>query len=242
MKIGVLTLDIGNLNFSKYSIDNTIKYCNKWGYEFLHYQHLLNESMAIVSNKIIAVYKNLRSFDYLFLKDLDSLFYDFNKPLESLIDENYNYIASAARYGAGRVNTGHILFKNCNVVEKELRTFIQRLNIVKIKGDQSVFNQLAAEGKITKIKVLDKNILNASVTPFELLDIEKRQILNKVIDTVVISHITPVKIIDNDLSDNTLIIHFFGNLNSEKQGDFNLFNDNLNKFIKYYNQINEKFL
>lgn len=246
MNIGILTLDIGDLNYSSYSIDNTENYCQQWGYDFIHCTSLYDPSMAIVSNKILWINEHIDNYDYIFLKDLDSLFYDFNKSVESYIDVSSDYILSASRYGNDHGNTGHIIFKNSEKVKGELDIFISELQKVVLKGDQMVFNILRWRDQITDAKILKKNIFNSSVIPTKVWDPSTFEILNE--EVIIDDNCTLTKFskgswkkIDSDLSDETFIIHFFGNLNREKQGDFNLTDDQLNTFINYYNTIKNNY-
>ena len=78
MKIAVVTIATHNLNYREYSIENSIDYCRRHGYDFKLYEERIDSSVAVIANKTIAVLENMDDYDWIFMKDADSLFYNFS--------------------------------------------------------------------------------------------------------------------------------------------------------------------
>jgi len=161
MKIAVVTIATSNLNYREYSNSNARSYCNRYGYDFKLYEEKLDPTAAAITNKTIAVLENIDNYDWIFMKDADSLFYSFTKRIEDYVDDNYNYVASWSKMG--EVNLGHLLIKCSPEVKHELKNIVLPLlrERIVLKGEQPVYNELWNTNKISPIKVLDKHILNA---------------------------------------------------------------------------------
>ena len=239
MNIAVITLSINNLNYSPYSINNSKRYCKKWNYDFILYEDLLDDNFSVVSNKSLAIKENLKNYDCVLIKDLDSLFVDFSKPLINLIDTKFNYVASKGRYSLDNsINAGHIFFMNNKNVQVELNNLIDRVRKIKVKGEQAIINSLIWENKLTKFKKIQKHILNAHIIPTEVLDDKCKKIkVNKKYGNNTITSETFPRIVDNDMNKETYIVHFFGDLGTEKQLDFNFLDKKLEYFKELYKKV-----
>lgn len=160
-RIAVVTIATSNLNYRKYSNNNAKNYCGVHGYDFKLYEEKLDPDAAAITNKTIAVLENIDDYDWIFMKDADSLFCNFNLRIEQYLDDDYNYIASWSKMG--EVNLGHLLIKCTPEVKNELTNIVLPLlrERIVLKGEQPVYNELWNTKKISPVKVLDKHILNA---------------------------------------------------------------------------------
>ena len=160
MKIAVVTIATRNLNYRDYSIENSKDYCHRHGYDFILYEDKIEPDSAVITNKTIAVLENIDKYDWIFMKDADSLFYNLNTRIEKYIDNDYNYIGSWSKMG--EVNLGHLLIKCDPQIMYELNSVLSVLrDRIKLKGEQPVYNEFWNEKRISPIKILPKHILNA---------------------------------------------------------------------------------
>ena len=163
MRIAVVTIATTNLNFRDYTIDNSKDYCGRHGYDFILYDERIDTNASAISNKTIAVLQNIDNYDWILMKDADSLFYNFNFKLEKYIDDDYNYIGSWSCI-PDTINLGHLLIKCTPQVKEELITISREITEkVKVKGEQPIYNDYWNQGKISPVKRLPKHVLNAQV-------------------------------------------------------------------------------
>jgi len=161
MKIAVVTICTRDLNFRDYTISNSKDYCKKYGYDFILYEDRIDPESATITNKTICVLDNIDKYDWIFMKDADSLFYNFNISLEQHIDNRYNYIGSMSKL-VDVVNLGHLLIKCGPQVKQELKDVLVVLRErVTAKGEQPVYNEFWNDGKISPVKRLPKHVFNA---------------------------------------------------------------------------------
>jgi len=168
MKIAVVTICTIDLNFRNYTIANSRDYCERHGYDFILYEDKLDPTSATITNKTIAVLQNMDNYDWILMKDADSLFYNFNIKIENYIDDDYNYIGSFSQI-PDTINLGHLLIK-CNPdVKTELNKVLRVLREkVVVKGEQPIYNDFWECGLISPVKKLPKHMLNAH--PFGKID------------------------------------------------------------------------
>jgi len=167
MNIAVLMIATPELNFLEYCVDNTKEYCEKNKYDFLLYDKRLDQSRPVTQNKLLYVIKNIDKYDWIFMKDADSLIYNFSIRLEEFIDDEFNYIASYGR-DKSTFQMGHVLIKCTEEVKQQLQNLYDTefLKYNKERScEQKPFNTFIREGKITKCKYLPKRILNACPNP-----------------------------------------------------------------------------
>ncbi len=113
MKIAVVTLIFG-ANYKEAvrdGIENKRLYCQKYGYDFICGEENLDPSRPIAWSKILLIQKVMKnpSYEWIFWTDADSLIMNFNIRLESLIDENFNFIISK---DINNINSGEFFIKN----------------------------------------------------------------------------------------------------------------------------------
>ena len=245
MKIAVITTATLDLNFRDYIIDNSLEYCGKHGYTFMVYENKIDEGASVIANKTMTALRNIDNYDWIFMKDADSLFYRFDIKIENFIDGNYNYIASHSCI-PNTINLGHMLIRCTPQVKKELELIYEeiRQNVI-VKGEQPIYNDYWNTGKISPVKKLPKSILNAQ--PFDKIKcgewhmtIEELQELdaeNRNFEAL------------SDITGNTFIVHYPGAflksrsylhermVHSTNTNWFNFSEDYLPKFIEMYNNI-----
>lgn len=251
MKIAVVTIATRNLNFRDYTIDNSRDYCRRHGYDFILYEERIDPTVAIITNKTIGVLENIDNYDWILMKDADSLFYNFTYKIEDYIDDEYNYIGSKSKI-EGHVNLGHLLIKCTPETKTELLTILPVIKErVVIKGEQPIYNEFWNEEKISPVKKLEKQIFNAA--PFgkenwnEWLSWEElEERVNQNINYERYS----------DIINDTFIVHYPGNFlktrdelldqqiyrnESSSKYVWNFSDSYLLEFISMYNRIKEKF-
>lgn len=121
MKIAVASIATPNMDeLTNITWPNKLEYCRKHNY-FGILQHQSWDYLGF--DKIIFIDSLLESeqYDWILWVDNDTLFTNFNKKIENLIDESYNFII-CADYG-GDVNAGVFLVKN----SKEGKEYIKFL-------------------------------------------------------------------------------------------------------------------
>jgi len=160
MKIAVVTICTIDLNYGNYIVSNSWEYCNKHGYDFILYEDKLNPNTAVIANKTLAVIQNIDDYDWILMKDADSLFYNYNLKIENYIDNDYDYIASMSKIH-NVVNLGHLLIKCTPQVKQELTMISQVVNKIVLKGEQPIYNDFWETGKISPVKKISKHIFNA---------------------------------------------------------------------------------
>ena len=113
-EIAVVTLAVGTdyINTVQQGIDNKRLYCKKHGYDFIYCDTILDHTRPIPWSKIQILLKTMENTEYkwIFWTDADSLVMNHTIPLESLIDDNYNFIISR---DPNAINSGQFLIKNC---------------------------------------------------------------------------------------------------------------------------------
>ena len=188
MKIAVFTLATPNLKYAEISNENTRKYCEKHGYDFILKTDLLCDKAVCHWSKVLWLEKILTEtdYDFVFQKDADSLFVNFDIPLERYTDASMTISQQGM---ADRVNTGHIMIQNTPENIKLLHDWHTSPDglLAESPYDQRVFNRLLRSGRIKGLKILPSPILNA----FYFTRSSKRGELH------------------NTICDDTLIVHWF---------------------------------
>jgi hypothetical protein len=113
-KIAVLTLAVGEKYKEAVSlgVENKRQYCEKHGYDFIYGDASLDESRVPAWSKILLIQEALtKDYDWIFWTDGDSLIMDFDRPLESFIDSNYDFIINSE---FSIVCSGEFFLKNCD--------------------------------------------------------------------------------------------------------------------------------
>lgn len=161
MRIAVVTICTPNLNFGSYCIKNSKEYCDRHGYDFILYDKKIDENISAVANKTLTVLDNIDKYDWILMKDADSLFYNFNYSLDDYTDDYHNYFGSWSKIPT-KINLGHILIRCTPQVKDELEMVFEEVQKkVKLKGEQPIYNRFWDEGRISPIKKLPKHIFNA---------------------------------------------------------------------------------
>lgn len=248
MKIAVITTATPDLNFREYSIANSKEYCDKHGYDFILFEDKIDGEASVIANKTLTALQNINNYDWLFMKDADSLFYRFDFKIENYVDEKYDYIASWSCI-PDVINLGHMLIKCSPKVESELRIIYEEIKEkVTIKGEQPIYNEYWGTGKISPVKKLPKPILNAQLfdkircdewemSIDELKELDKR-------DMNFEAH--------GDITTDTFIVHYPGAflksrsyahermVHTTNSNWFNFTEEYLPKFIEMYENIKTK--
>lgn len=102
--IGGRYLDILNM-----SLTNKKAYASRHGYDFHVDLHMwIDKDRPVAWSKLLAIRKRLDEYKWVMWVDVDTLFMNFNTKLESLIDDNYDFVVT--NDGSG-LNSGVMLFR-----------------------------------------------------------------------------------------------------------------------------------
>jgi hypothetical protein len=109
----ITTMSIGEeyINKTYLGIINKQNYANKYNYTFINYNYSLDANRPIPWSKILIIQKHLKDAEWIFWTDADSLIMNDKIKIETLIDNNYNFILSR---DFNNYNTGQFLIKNCD--------------------------------------------------------------------------------------------------------------------------------
>jgi len=217
-KIAVLTLATENLNYSQISNDNSKRYCAKHGYDFLCYKNQIDKTRSVIQSKIYLVIANIQKYDWILMKDADSLFYNFDRKIEDYINEN-SYIIGSTHLNQATLNAGALLIK-CNEYNKKhleelYYSYFSKAQGFYVRGEQYAINRMIQEHKLIKIKSMPNYVFNA--VPENEFNFES----------------TP--------NDETLIVHWLGKIKGS-DGDPNFSLDKLKQFEEYNNYINNIYI
>lgn len=177
VRIAIISLyDDGYKKIGRYSDLNKQQYAKKHGYDIVLYHKKIDESRHGAWNKILAVEKHLNDYDWVFWSDADSLIMNKKIKLESIIDNNYDFIISKEdtkpkilkvgemSINCKRVNTGSFLVKNTEWSKQFLKLIYNnpRWKEFKYWEQDSLEHLMATEPSlISKIKIVPQQIMNS---------------------------------------------------------------------------------
>lgn len=122
IKIGVCSLSIGKeyKEYTKYTLTNKIKYCEKHDYTFIEDDSIYNPDKPIPWSKLLLILKYLSDFDYLIWVDADILIMNSEIKLEQFIEkyENFDIICGS---DWKMINTGILFVKNTDFSKEFLQ-------------------------------------------------------------------------------------------------------------------------
>lgn len=202
-KIAFLTLEDRDEEYIDYHNRNTKKYCDKWGYEYIHIKK--NETnISPYWYKIFLVFDLIKSnkYDYVFWMDSDTIINNFNIDLGEHILNKYTsdiFVASDnIRYDV--VNAGLFVIKNSEIGKQFMQDWINLYSPIcekgngKLKGvwamscyEQGTLNKLLIEKYHKYFTFLDGSIFQnnnycsseAFITHFYGGDMKKRSLCFK---------------------------------------------------------------
>lgn len=144
-RIGVITLGTPNMKeMLKYSRANQLKYCLKHKYSFIQYDESLVDFKIVTWNKVYAIKKHLKDYKWLMWIDSDAVFTNKNITIESIINEaESNHLLVCDDIGGWKLNTGVMLFKNCDESHNLINEWI--------KMEHKPHSQAAEQGQLIKL-------------------------------------------------------------------------------------------
>eukprot|EP01102_Stenamoeba_stenopodia_P013984 TRINITY_DN4601_c0_g1_i2.p1 TRINITY_DN4601_c0_g1~~TRINITY_DN4601_c0_g1_i2.p1 ORF type:complete len:367 (-),score=68.66 TRINITY_DN4601_c0_g1_i2:33-1133(-) len=156
--IGGRYLDILNM-----SLTNKQTYAKRHGYDFHVDLHMwIDKDRPVAWSKLLAIRKRLDEYKWVMWVDVDTLFMNFNIKLESLIDENYDFIVT--NDGSG-LNSGVMLFRQSQWAKDFLlecyqqTQFLIHKDIYEQRSIQHLVNTNPENGK--HIKYLPQSSMNS---------------------------------------------------------------------------------
>lgn len=182
-KICFVTFEDRNEEYIDLHNKNVKKYCDKWGYEYIHVKKN-DTSISPYWYKVFLVYDLMKTnkYDYVFWMDSDTVINNFNIDLGEDILEKYDsdiYVASDnIKYDV--VNSGLFIVKNSEIGIRFMEDWIGEYDKICEKGDgylrgvwamscyeQGNLNKLIFEKYSKNTTFLDGNIFQNNNSCFE---------------------------------------------------------------------------
>lgn len=101
--------------YAKHSILNILSYAEKYGYGVIIYNQVFNDVVSPCWNKIAAILENIHNYKYLVWIDADAIIVNFDKKIESFINENQSvdlYLCQDIILHKECINSGVMIIKN----------------------------------------------------------------------------------------------------------------------------------
>ena len=169
MRIGVLTV-AADMGCAAVSAANARAYCAKHGYEFALKETLADDHAPATWNKILWLKKILGGYDFVFIKDCDSIFANFDLSLDSFA---LSPLCASRQHNPQTINFGHVMVQNCPENFELIDRMLTEPDALKDTGrhEQGVFNRLWARGDVSGLVVCEQHIFNAFHFPAKRLGI-----------------------------------------------------------------------
>lgn len=136
-KIAIVTLfDSNYLEISKYSIQNKLAYCKKYGYDFHYFDEYLNKTQSWDWNKMSVVHRILETnkYEWVWWINIDSIILNFEIRLDTILDNECQMIFTKNHDNI--ITTDSCFFKNTNLVKNFIKDFYN-LNYRCVKNEIS---------------------------------------------------------------------------------------------------------
>ena len=161
MRIAVLSLATHNLSYAEISNQNSVIYCGRNGYDFISVTSLPGGCHPMW-HKIKILRETLPEYDFVLLKDADSVFIPLATPLSAFVDLEF---AASRQSPKASLNSGHIWMKNTQRNLDMLDVVMAGPNFGLNIGrhEEEAIENLISAGKIPWFTMLDKNMFNANV-------------------------------------------------------------------------------
>jgi hypothetical protein len=124
IKIGICFMSIGDKykSITKWSRQNKINYCNKYGYDFIEDETIYNPDKPIPWSKIPLILKYIDRYDYIVWIDADILIMNLDIKIEYYIDKYPHDFVCGSDWIMP--NTGFMIIKNTDFC----KVFISSIN------------------------------------------------------------------------------------------------------------------
>lgn len=163
-KIAILTLyDDHYLGVSSYSIKNKKEYADKWGYDLIYFDDVLDKSRPPQWSKVLAIHYVLKNYDWVWWIDIDAFITNFNIKLEDIIDSNFDMIFTKNKESF--ISNGSSFFKNSILVNKFLGDVynLKEIDIYTFDHEQKAMRMLLQNDDkyLTHTKLIDEKVCNS---------------------------------------------------------------------------------
>jgi len=208
MKLGVVTLYTNNIKeYGILSATNKRKYSEKHGYACIVGKKILDTNRAAAWSKIMMIKKLLRSYDWIFWTDADSLIMNMNVNLEDLIHKHLNKDTILTKGVSSPINTGQWLIKNSKWSHELLDKIWCDTPGCFLKNnpwEQGSLVSLLSEKTKAKMAILDHRVMN-SIPNIRYIDLDCSPKLNR------------RKAIKMEYKNGDFIVHFMFSKNYSKR-------------------------
>jgi len=167
-KIAIVSLyDDGYKNIGQYSDWNKKAYAKKHGYDIYLHHEKLDLTRPAAWSKILAIERHLDDYEWIFWSDADSLIMNDDIKLESIIDNNYNFIITQEA-NKKNLNTGSFLIRNCEWSKQLLKDIYSQVQFINVSGfweQAALAHLLKTKKELNKhIKVMHQRVMNSHIT------------------------------------------------------------------------------
>lgn len=176
-KIAIVSLSVGEREFSKTTKKVLQEYCNRYGYNLCYFDKILDPNYYIVWQKILAVQKTLKNkkYDYVVWIDDDILITNFKYRIEDFISlTNKDIVMSRdlrGDHGYNQyINSGIFILKNNKTSRNFMKDVIDNYGIYngrfknKYEYDQSVINYMFFKKYHPYVDVIPQGVMQTMHT------------------------------------------------------------------------------
>jgi len=118
-KIAIVTLyDKNYKEFAQYSVPNKLRYAKIHNYDLIVFDDAIDKTRPPQWSKIKAIQSVLNDYDWVWWIDIDSIIMNFDTPLESIVDDEYEMIFTSNKQSY--LSNGSSFYKNTKNVHKFL--------------------------------------------------------------------------------------------------------------------------
>ena len=160
--IAIVTLYTPDIEYAYITTEYNNRYAKKHGYCFVEYCGSLDKTRKPHWSKILAITANLVHFDWVWWLDVDAIVMDHGIKLESIIDENYDFIIGNDPYT--KYNSGSMLLRGCKEnIEfmNQVYSDTEQAKITNKYGEQPAIIKLIDSQQSPRTKIIDKRIFNS---------------------------------------------------------------------------------
>ena len=174
--------------YCQHSLNNLKAYCNKHNYGLVVYNKPFNNNTAHCWNKVAAIIKNLKFFDYLVWIDADAIIVNHNTTIEEIINiapDKELFVCEDINKIKECINSGVLIIKNTQWTN-ELFLKIWNCDVIHSHNDQNVllyiinkeiypnipsdlkFSKYCNQNMHPKVIVSDQTLFNTHIYNFKI--------------------------------------------------------------------------
>ena len=152
--------DAGMHDLLELSVRNKTRYAARHGYALTVGYRTLDTSRPAVWSKLLYLRRELLAADWLFWTDADSLVLDFDRPLDSFLKPDVDFITDADTNG---LKAGEFFLRSCPAAIRFLDAVWDNAAFVGQKGEEqtAMADVLARDPEILRHAALGRQVISA---------------------------------------------------------------------------------